>query len=244
SSLAWGLGYFGQPHILARFMGIRDAAMVPVARRIGVTWVAICLLGAVLVGVAGIAFFSEPLDNPETVFLGLIGETINPWIGGILLTAVLAAVMSTADSQLLVSSSALTEDGYRAFIKPNATDTVLLWVGRLTTVGVAVVGYVLALSGGTVLDLVAYAWAGFGAAFGPPIVLSLYWNRMTGAGALAGMISGAATVVLWDLYAPGELYEMVPGVIVSALAVIIVSRMTSPPQRDWSESAVNEYAPV
>ncbi len=241
SSLAWGLGYFGQPHILARFMGIRDASMVPMARRIGVSWVAICLVGAVLVGIAGIAFFDEPLDNPETVFLSLIGDTINPWIGGILLTAVLAAVMSTADSQLLVSSSALTEDGYRAFVKPDATDTVLLWVGRLTTVAVAAIGYSLALGGGTVLDLVAYAWAGFGAAFGPPIVLSLYWNKMTGAGALAGMISGAATVVLWDLFAPGNLYEIVPGVIVSAIAVIVVSRMTTPPQRDWSEAAVATY---
>lgn len=238
SSLAWGLGYFGQPHILARFMGIRDAAAVPVARRIGVAWVAICLAGAVLVGVAGIAFFSEPLDNPETVFLSLIGDTVNPWIGGILLTAVLAAVMSTADSQLLVSSSALTEDGYRAFISPDASDTTLLWVGRLTTVAVAVVGYMLALGGGSVLDLVAYAWAGFGAAFGPPIVLSLYWNKMTGHGALAGMVSGAATVVLWAEFAPGDLYEMVPGVIVSAIAVVAVSRITTAPDRDWSDAAI------
>jgi sodium/proline symporter len=243
SGLAWGLGYFGQPHILARFMGIRDAAMVPVARRIGVAWVAICLVGAVLVGIAGIAFFSEPLENPETVFLGLITETITPWIGGILLTAVLAAVMSTADSQLLVTSSALTEDMYRAFLHKDAPDRTLLWVGRGTTVGVAIVATYLALRGGTVLDLVAYAWAGFGAAFGPAIVLSLYWRKMTGAGALAGMISGAATVVLWRNVVGGDLYEIIPGVIVATIACVVFSRIGSQPERDWSHDA-SEQVPV
>jgi sodium/proline symporter len=242
SGLAWGLGYFGQPHILARFMGIRDAAMVPVARRIGVTWVAICLLGAVLVGIAGIAFFPEPLDNPETVFLGLITETITPWIGGILLTAVLAAVMSTADSQLLVTSSALTEDIYRAFLHRDAPDRLLLWVGRGTTVAVAVVATYMALRGGTVLDLVAYAWAGFGAAFGPVIILSLYWRRMTGAGALAGMITGAATVVLWRNVVGGDLYEIVPGFVVATIAIVVFSRVGSEPDRDWSADAHDRAA--
>jgi sodium/proline symporter len=242
SGLAWGLGYFGQPHILARFMGIRDAAMVPVARRIGVTWVAICLLGAVLVGIAGIAFFPEPLDNPETVFLGLITETITPWIGGILLTAVLAAVMSTADSQLLVTSSALTEDIYRAFLHRDAPDRLLLWVGRGTTVAVAVVATYLALRGGTVLDLVAYAWAGFGAAFGPVIILSLYWRRMTGAGALAGMITGAATVVLWRNVVGGDLYEIVPGFVAATIAIVVFSRVGSEPDRDWSAGAHDREA--
>jgi sodium/proline symporter len=242
SGLAWGLGYFGQPHILARFMGIRDAAMVPVARRIGVTWVAICLLGAILVGIAGIAFFPEPLDNPETVFLGLITETITPWIGGILLTAVLAAVMSTADSQLLVTSSALTEDIYRAFLHRDAPDRLLLWVGRGTTVAVAVLATYLALRGGTVLDLVAYAWAGFGAAFGPVIILSLYWRRMTGAGALAGMISGAATVVLWRNVVGGDLYEIVPGFVVATIAIVVFSRVGSEPDRDWSAGAHDREA--
>jgi sodium/proline symporter len=237
SGLAWGLGYFGQPHILARFMGIRDAAMVPVARRIGVAWVAICLTGAVLVGIAGIAFFPEPLDNAETVFLALITETITPWIGGILLTAVLAAVMSTADSQLLVTSSALTEDIYRAFFHRDAPDRTLLWVGRGTTVGVAVVATYLALGGGTVLDLVAYAWAGFGAAFGPLIILSLYWKGMTSAGALAGMIAGAATVVLWRNVVGGELYEIVPGFVAATIACVVFSRIGSTPDRDWSHGA-------
>jgi sodium/proline symporter len=236
SSLAWGLGYFGQPHILARFMGIRDARLVPVARRIGVTWVAVSLAGAVLVGIAGIAYFTEPLDNPETVFISLIGETVTPWIGAILLTAVLAAVMSTADSQLLVTSSALTEDIFRAFLHRAAPQHVLLWVGRGTTVGVALFAYVLALRGGTVLDLVAYAWAGFGAAFGPVIVLSLYWPRATRAGALAGMLTGAISVVLFRNVIDTGLYEIVPGVVLATVAFVVVSRFTTPPSRSWQHA--------
>ncbi|MFA9429545.1 sodium/proline symporter PutP [Egicoccus sp. AB-alg2] len=232
SGLAWGLGYFGQPHILARFMGIRDAALVPVARRIGTAWVTICLAGAVLVGISGIAYFDTPLDNEETVFLGLISETMPAWIAGILLTAVLAAIMSTADSQLLVSSSALTEDVYRALLHRDAPARTLLWVGRLTTVGVAVVALWLALRGGTVLDLVAYAWAGFGAAFGVPLLLSLYWRRMTGAGALAGMIAGAVTVVLWNNVVDSDLYEIVPGVLASLVACLAFSTVGTPPKRD------------
>lgn len=233
SGLAWGLGYFGQPHILARFMGIRSAAMVPVARRLGTGWVAICLGGAVLVGIAGIAYFDEPLDDPETVFLALISDTLAPWVAAILLTAVLAAVMSTADSQLLVTSAALTEDLYRALLAREAPERTLLWVGRATTVGVAVVATGLALRGGTVLDLVAYAWAGFGAAFGPVIVLSLYWRGTTAMGALAGMVSGAATVVLWRNLTDGALYEIVPGVLVATVAIVVVSHVTARPERDW-----------
>jgi sodium/proline symporter len=199
--------------------------------------VAICLTGAILVGIAGIAFFPEPLDDAETVFLALITETITPWIGGILLTAVLAAVMSTADSQLLVTSSALTEDVYRAFFHRDAPDRTLLWVGRGTTVGVAVIATYLALGGGTVLDLVAYAWAGFGAAFGPLIILSLYWKGMTSAGALAGMITGAATVVLWRNVVGGELYEIVRGFVAATIACVVFSRIGSTPDRDWSHEA-------
>lgn len=234
SATAWGLGYFGQPHILARFMGIRDASMVPLARRIGVSWVAISLAGAVLVGIAGIAYFDQPLDNPETVFISLITETVNPWVGGILLMAVLAAVMSTADSQLLVTSSALTEDVYRAFLDKEASQKRLLWIGRGTTVAVALFAYVLALGGGTVLDLVAYAWAGFGAAFGPVVVLSLYWSRMTAAGALAGMVVGAGSVVLFANVIDTGVYEIVPGVVLATIAVVAVSRFTTPPERSWA----------
>lgn len=234
SGLAWGLGYPGQPHIVARFMGIRSAKDVPAARRIGTGWVALCLAGAIIVGIAGIAALPT-LANPETVFLDLIATYLNPWVGGILLAAVLAAVMSTADSQLLVASSSVTEDLYRALFRADAGDRTLLWMGRAATVGVALIAYLLALRGGSVLNIVAYAWAGFGAAFGPVVILSLYWNRMTSAGALAGMISGAGTVLLWETWGSDAVYSIIPGVLISTACVLAFSRLGRVPTgRDWS----------
>ena len=240
SSLAWGLGYFGQPHILARFMGISSVRLIPLARRIGTGWVLTSLVGAVLVGLAGIAILDAPLSDPETVFIAMIQQLLNPWVGGVLLAAVLAAIMSTADSQLIVSSTALTEDFYRAFLNRDASDTTLVWVGRATVLGVATVAYYLALQGGAVLDIVAYAWAGFGAAFGPVVILSLYWPRMTAAGAIAGVTAGAGTVLLWDridpLLGPLEtgVYEMVPGVVAATIAAVVFGKLVGkPPQREW-----------
>lgn len=240
SLLAWGLGYFGQPHILARFMGIRSAREIPAARRIGVTWVVVTLAGASLVGLVGIGVLDEPLayEDRESVFIVLTQQLFNPWIAGMLLAALLAAIMSTADSQLLVSSIALTEDFYRAFLNRNASDNTLVWVGRGTVIAVAVVAYVIALGGGGVLDIVAYAWAGFGAAFGPVILLSLFWPRMTWAGALAGMLGGAITVVLWrqvPALADTGVYEMVPGwIVATGLALLFGRYVGSPPRRDWA----------
>ncbi|MGW0700123.1 sodium/proline symporter PutP [Streptomyces sp. NPDC002867] len=238
SLLAWGLGYFGQPHILARFMGIRSPRAVPAARRIGTVWVLVVLTGAILVGLVGIAQPGTPLDNPETVFIVLSETLLNPWIAGLMLVAVLAAIMSTADSQLLVSSVALTEDFYRAFLRRRASDRTLVWVGRGAVVVVITVACLVALGGGGVLNIVAYAWAGFGAAFGPVVLLSLYWPRMTWAGAMAGIVSGAATVLLWDrinpLLGPLEsgIYEMVPGVLVATAAALVFGRFVGrPPQR-------------
>ena len=229
SGLAWGLGYFGQPHILARFMGIRSAGEVPKARLIAVIWVLTALTASMVVGLLAIVYFQDQLSNPETAFINMVQEVFNPWIAGILLAAVLAAVMSTADSQLLVASSALSEDFYRTFLNRDASDNALLWVGRITVVAVAIVAYVLALGGGTVLDLVAYAWAGFGAAFGPLIILSLFWRRMNRWGALAGMVGGAVTVVLWRNLDPWGwgLYEIGPGVTV-AFALIVVFSLLGP----------------
>ncbi|MGW7361815.1 sodium/proline symporter PutP, partial [Streptomyces sp. NPDC054802] len=238
SLLAWGLGYFGQPHILARFMGIRSTRAVPAARRIGTFWVLVVLAGATLVGLVGIARLDTPLENPETVFIVLSETLLNPWVAGLMLVAVLAAIMSTADSQLLVSSVALTEDFYRAFLHRRASDRMLVWVGRGAVVLVIVVACVIALGGGGVLNIVAYAWAGFGAAFGPVVLLSLYWPRMTWAGAMAGIVSGAATVLLWDRINPllgpfeSDIYEMVPGVLVATAAALVFGRFVGrPPQR-------------
>jgi len=225
SGLSWGLGYFGQPHILARFMGIRRASDVAPARRIAVGWVITGLAAAAFIGLAGIALFDEQLANPETVFIDTVQRLMNPWVAGILLVGVIAAIMSTADSQLLVVSSALSEDFYRAFLHRAASERTLLWVGRATVVLVAAIAYVLALGAESVLGLVEYAWAGFGASFGPIILLSLYWRRMTWPGALAGMISGAGTVVVWRSVDPfgWGLYELLPGFLVAMLCIYICS---------------------
>jgi len=235
SGVAWGLGYFGQPHILARFMGIRSAELVKPARRIAVTWVVTTLGGATLVGLVGIVHFAEPLGDPEAVFIALIQDMVNPWVGGILLAAVLAAAMSTADSQLIVASSALTEDLYRGFVRRDASETELVWTGRLTVVLVAAVAYVLALGGRGVLEIVEYAWAGFGAAFGPVIIASLYWPRMSRAGAGAGIVVGALTVVLWEATNPfgWGLYSLLPGFIASAVAIFALNPLGRVPEREW-----------
>jgi sodium/proline symporter len=238
SLLAWGLGYFGQPHILARFMAIRSARAIPAARRIGTGWVVAVLSGATLVGLLGIGLLDAPLANPETVYIALSRTLVNPWVAGLLLIAVLAAIISTADSQLLVSSTALTEDFYRAFLNRRAPDKVLVWAGRGAVVAVTSVACAIALEGGGVLNIVAYAWAGFGAAFGPVVLLSLYWPRMTWAGAMAGIVAGATTVIFWGrinaLLGPleSDIYEMVPGVLAATVAALVFGRFVGrPPQR-------------
>ncbi|GGX01718.1 hypothetical protein GCM10010297_24200 [Streptomyces malachitofuscus] len=238
SLLAWGLGYFGQPHILARFMSIRSARDVPAARRIGTAWVVLVLAGATLVGLAGIGELVPSLSAPDTVYIELSRTLLNPWVAGVMLIAVLAAVISTADSQLLVSSVALTEDFYRAFLDRRAGDRALVWVGRGTVVLVILVAFVIALRGDALLSLVAHAWAGFGAAFGPVVLLSLYWPRMTWAGAMAGIVSGAGTVLLWSRINPvlgpleSGVYEMVPGVLVATAAALLFGRYVGrPPKR-------------
>ncbi|MBY4596842.1 sodium/proline symporter PutP [bacterium BD-1] len=236
SLLAWGLGYVGQPHILARFMAAESVRTIPAARRIAMTWMVLCLAGAMAVGFFGIAWFQANPDkaaavgaNPERVFIELSTLLFNPWVAGILLSAILAAVMSTLSCQLLVCSSAITEDFYKGFLRPGAGQGELVWVGRLAVLGVALLAIWLAADPDSrVLGLVSYAWAGFGAAFGPVVVLSLFWKRMTRNGALAGMLVGAATVIGWKQLGTG-LYEMVPGVAFAALAIVVVSRLGRPP---------------
>jgi len=228
SLLAWGLGYPGQPHILARFMAIRSVEEMPTARRVAMGWVIVVLLAAIVVGLAGAALISPPLTGPDTekVFIQLSTAHLHPVLAGLCLAGILAAIMSTASAQLLVASSAFAQDFYKGLFRTDPGRAELLWVGRGAVLGIALLAYLLALNPeNKVLDLVAWAWAGFGAAFGPAIVLSLYWPRMTRNGALAGMIVGGLTVILWKqgsgpIFA---LYEMVPGVALSALAIWIVS---------------------
>ncbi len=243
SLAVWGLGYFGQPHILARFQGIRSAAAVPKARRIAVIWVAVTMTGAILTGLAGIPLLDPPLvgGEREKVFIQLVDLLFNPWIAGICLAAILAAVMSTADSQLLVSSAAFTEDIYRRSLRPQAGPKELVAVGRLSVLVLAGLAFLLALDPeAQVLDLVGYAWAGFGAAFGPALLLSLYWPRMTARGALGGILTGGLTVVVWKQLDGGlfDLYELVPGFLLSWLAVWGLSLLDRPP----GEEAVRSFA--
>jgi sodium/proline symporter len=232
SLLGWGLGYFGQPHVLARFKGIKNKEAVPAARRIAVIWTGISMAGACLIGLVAIGYLPDGLGDNETVFMVLVDALFHPVIAGVLLAAILAAIMSTADSQLLVSSSALAEDFYKALFNKEASQEKLVMVGRLAVVGIAIVATILAMDKDSqVLALVSYAWAGFGAAFGPALILSLYWKKMTKAGAYAGIIIGGVTVVVWKQLSGGwfDLYEIIPGIVFSFIAILIVSKISTPP---------------
>ncbi|MFT7472642.1 MAG: sodium/proline symporter [Kiritimatiellia bacterium] len=227
SLIAWGLGYFGQPHILARFMAVENPQKLVAARRIAMVWMVLVLFGSVATGLTGIAYFADnPLDNPETVFIALSQQLFNPWIAGIITAAILSAIMSTVDSQLLVSSSVISEDFYRVFVRPQASEKELLMVSRGAVIAIALLAMVIASDRESrVLDLVSYAWAGFGAAFGPVIVLSLFWRSMTATSAIAGMIVGAVTVVVWSNLSGGlfDLYEIVPGFALASVVIVIIT---------------------
>ncbi len=239
SSLAWGVGYFGQPHILSRFMAIEKADEIKKSRRVAMIWVLLSLFCAVIVGLLGRALMPGLTGaSVEKVFMLLVQSMFNPWIAGILLAAILAAIMSTADSQLLVTASAISQDLYRPFIKPNASQKELVWVGRITVIVVAVIAFVIALNpDNKVLDLVAYAWAGFGSAFGPAIIMSLFWKRMTRNGAIAGVLTGGIVALVWQRLSGGlfDLYEIVPGFLLAALAIILVSKLGKEPDAELTE---------
>ncbi|WP_032092670.1 sodium/proline symporter PutP [Necropsobacter rosorum] len=234
SALAWGLGYFGQPHILARFMAADSVQSLVKARRIGIGWMFLCLGGAVAVGYFGLAYFTAgniALDNAESVFIELSKQMFNPWIVGIVLSAILAAIMSTLSAQLLMCSAAITEDFYKGFFRKTASSLELVWVGRLMVLVIAVIAMCIAQDPNSkVMSLVSYAWAGFGAAFGPVVILSLFNRNISSKAALWGMLSGALTVVIWsplmqywgwdDL---AKLYEIIPGFLVCSFITITSS---------------------
>ncbi|WP_419307934.1 sodium/proline symporter PutP [Chromohalobacter israelensis] len=238
SAVTWGLGYFGQPHIIVRFMAIRSLKDVPVARNIGMSWMLISLIGAISLGIFGRAYAIRngmDVEDPETIFIILADLLFHPLITGFLYAALLAAIMSTVSSQLLVASSSLTEDFYRLFLRKEATEKETVGIGRVSVVLVGLVAAVIASDPDSqVLGLVSNAWAGFGAAFGPLIILSLMWSRTNGAGAIAGMVVGAATVMIWIslgwnasfLGGPG-VYEIIPGFIAAFIAILVVSSLTS-----------------
>ncbi|MFJ6276716.1 sodium/proline symporter PutP [Bacillus thuringiensis] len=235
SFLAWGLGYFGQPHIIVRFMAITSIKDLKTSRRIGIGWMTISIIGAMLTGLIGIAYYAKnnaTLQDPEMVFVTFSNILFHPYITGFLLSAILASIMSSISSQLLVISSAVTEDFYKTFFRRNASDKELVFIGRLSVLVVAMIAVVLAYHpSDTILTLVGYAWAGFGSAFGPAILLSLYWKRTNKWGVLAGMIVGAVVVIAWVKIPSLKaiMYEMVPGFFCSLLTVIVVSLLTKEP---------------
>ena len=243
SLVAWGLGYFGQPHILARFKASRSNKDITTARRIAVVWTALSMVGALLIGVVGIVYVDNhmggSLEDGEKIFMILVNAVFNPVVAGILLAAILAAIMSTADSQLLVSSSALAEDFYKAWINPNATQKQIVNIGRFGVVALSIIALILAFNPeSSVLGLVSYAWAGFGAAFGPAIILSLFWRNMNRNGALAGILVGGITIVVWKQISGGifDVYEIVPGFILSTIAILLVSLMSGAPEKKVLDS--------
>lgn len=238
SAVAWGLGYFGQPHIIVRFMAISSVKEVKKARRIGIGWMLLSLFGAVATALIGIAYYhqnSMKLADPETVFIVLGQIIFHPLIAGIMLAAVLAAVMSTISSQLIVTSSALIEDLYKGIVKADASDKHYVFLGRMAVLVVSLVAIVLAWPNDeSILKIVSFAWAGFGASFGPIILLSLYWRKITATGALWGMVAGAITVMVWGNIAAlsNTLYEIVPGFIICWIVAYAVSLVTYKPNAE------------
>ncbi|MGE7842946.1 sodium/proline symporter PutP [Lysinibacillus sp. NPDC093712] len=232
SSLAWGLGYFGQPHIIVRFMAISSVKETKQARRIGIGWMILSLAGALATALVGVAYYQQnagELKDAETVFIVLGQILFHPFIAGIMLAAILAAIMSTISSQLIVTSSALVEDIYKALFNKTATDKHYVFIGRMAVLVVAIIAAILAWNPeNSILNLVGFAWAGFGAAFGPIILLSLYWKRLTNYGALSGMVLGALTAFVWGKIESlsTTLYEIVPGFLVCLVVAVIVSMMT------------------
>lgn len=227
--LAWGFGYFGQPHIIVRFMAIRSSAELESARKIGISWMALGLLGAVLSGLIGFVYFNQtgaPLKDAETVFLDLGKILFHPFIVGIIISAVLAAIMSTISGQLLVSASSVTNDFIFAFYKKDVSPKTQTLISRFAVVVVAVVATILAfLSNDTVLNVVGNAWAGFGASFGPVLLFSLYSKKMSALSALVGMLVGGISVIAWISFGLSSVvYELLPGFVFSSLAIFLVNK--------------------
>ena len=244
SAAAWGLGYFGQPHILSRFMSIRSVREMPKSATIAIIWVAFSLSFAVFVGLVAIPMFPEVSGgDSEKVFIYMVRALFNPWVGGILLAAILSAIMSTIDSQLLVSSSALTEDFYKKLIKTDASEKELIVIGRISVLLISLIAMLLALNpNNSILGLVSYAWGGFGAAFGPVILAALFSSKTSWKSALAGMVTGTLVLIIWErLGFNAYMYEIVPGFIVNALTIWIVNLFTSPEDGEHYGTFVDQY---
>lgn len=245
SNLGWGLGYFGMPHILLRFMAIRSVGELKRSRSIAMTWVIISMAAAVFIGIVGRAFLGDVLAESgalsETVFIQLSLKLLPTFFAGIVLSGILAATMSTADSQLLVTSSAVSSNFYKGILRKNATEKEIVWVGRATVILVAIVACLMALNpASTIFNLVKYAWGGFGATFGPLIIFSLFWKRMTRTGALVGMLGGGITIIVWrefisKLGGVFAVYELIPAFLLSTILIVVVSLLGKEPPKEVTE---------
>ena len=233
SLIGWGFGYFGQPHILVRFMSITSAKEIPQATRIAMVWVIFSLFFAVASGLVGRVVLGDILTgvNAETVFMVMNEQFFNSFMAAIIISAILGAIMSTSSGQLLVTASAISTDFYQALLRKNASQKELVFVSRIAVILVSACSLALAYNPNNyILDLVAYAWAGFGASFGPLMLFSLFWKRTTLKGAVAGVFFGGSTVLLWkECFAYTGLYEIIPGFIVSCLAIFVVSLLDKKP---------------
>lgn len=253
SNLAWGLGYFGMPHILVRFMAVKSDAEIKKSRKIAIVWVILSLVASCLIGLIARGFLTADLDSTtsETVFIRTIQQLFSEnyiiiFIGGIFICGILAAIMSTADSQLLVTASAVSEDMYKGVIRKKATEKSALRVGKVAVLVVAVIAFIIAIDpNSSIMALVSDAWAGFGSAFGPIVLLALFWKRTNTAGSVVGMIVGAATVILWDyppivngttIYAATNIYSLIPGFILSLIVTVVVSLLTKAPDKEIIET--------
>lgn len=249
SNLAWGLGYFGMPHILIRFMAVKSNSEIKKSRKIAIAWVVISLAASCLIGLVARGYLTTQLDasTSETAFIRTIqqvfsGNGVLIFIGGIFLCGILAAIMSTADSQLLVTASAVSEDMYKGVIKKDASEKNALWVGKIAVIIVAVVAFFIALDpNSSIMALVSDAWAGFGSAFGPVVLLALFWKRSNLAGAVSGMAVGALTVIVWDylpivngstIYSATGLYSLIVGFALGLIVNVVVSLITKKPSKE------------
>ncbi len=248
SQLAWGLGYCGMPHILVRFMAIKNEKELKKSSAVAIIWCFLSLVAACVIGVLGRAYFADNiLEDSENVFIQMINSVFNsklaiPFIGGIFICGILAAIMSTADSQLLVCASSVSKDIYKNIVKPDADDKKLLLVSRVTVIIVSVLAFIIAWNpDSSIMGLVSDAWAGLGSAFGPLVVASLFWKRANLNGAVAGIISGGLTVIIWDyipiingqtIYAATGIYSLLVGFFISLLFIIVVSLCTKAPEQE------------
>ena len=241
STLAWGLGYFGMPQVLLRFMAIRSEHELTRSRRIATVWVLISLFVAVFIGVVGRVLYPDALTTDsasENVFILLATNLLPPLLAGLVMAGILAATISSSDSYLLIAASAFSKNIYQGIFRRKATDRQVLLVSRVTLLVITLIAVVIALDEKSVIfTLVSFAWAGFGATFGPLMIMSLFWKRINRAGAVAGMISGGATVFLWKLVirplgGVWDIYELLPAFLISCLCIIAVSLMTAPPSKE------------